>query len=655
MGNFIKHVGRLGLLTIGLVTVAGCQDQSAEPLDDSRSGEVASDEGVTADISGDDPRASAPLAQWPARNAVEDFVSLPGQRWLLLTAAGLSLVDVSGKQLAHQPGYYEALDWRPLAGGVLVSVIDNASGSVVAFQIDPAGQQLQLWPLSLPATAVAEAQCLHQDSADDSLHLFVVGAEGLVSQHLLALDGEQLARDVRSFAIPGEADHCVVADQLATLYLTIEDSGIWALDAAAETDPLPQPMALQPPFGQLQGEVEKLFVVGNTLWAVGEEERFYQLVAAGEMREHRLPEALDAIAWRIDLCTQSACLNLLEADGALRQLALLELPTTPSINRPATVRAVAETDPVPRFGDAADDPAIYVNPTEPSRSVIIGTDKRGGLELYDLDGKRLQRLDAGRLNNVDLRPLTDNSEDRALLAASNRDDNSIAFFVLDDNRQLQPLNRHPTGLDEVYGLCMYKSDSGLYVFINDKDGRYQQYRLSLSDSAVAAQQVRAFALPGQPEGCVAHDAKGELYMGEEAAGVWLAGAEPDGAPARMIIALDQQLVADVEGMGIHADGEKAYLVLSSQGNDSYVVHALRNGYPRLGQFRIAADYPRGIDGVSETDGLEVTAATLPSFPQGLLIVQDGRNRLPDAPQNFKLVDWATITPLLTGEDEKAEQ
>src|SRR5262245_62088203 len=37
-----------------------------------------------------------------------------------------------------------------------------------------------------------------------------------------------------------------------------------------------------------------------------------------------------------------------------------------------TVMATVETDPVPNGGDAADDPAIWVNPNDPAQSVIIG-------------------------------------------------------------------------------------------------------------------------------------------------------------------------------------------------------------------------------------------------------------------------------------------
>src|SRR5688500_12548732 len=70
------------------------------------------------------------------------------------------------------------------------------------------------------------------------------------------------------------------------------------------------------------------------------------------------------------------------------------------------VPAGFETDPVAGPRDAADDPAIWVNPWDRSQSLVIGTDKSAkNLEVYDLGGRRLQRIpDANEsVNNVDVR------------------------------------------------------------------------------------------------------------------------------------------------------------------------------------------------------------------------------------------------------------
>src|SRR4051812_49304247 len=70
-----------------------------------------------------------------------------------------------------------------------------------------------------------------------------------------------------------------------------------------------------------------------------------------------------------------------------------------------TVAPVAkiQTDAVPTDGDAADDPAIWIHPADPARSLVLGTDKKGGLHAYTLDGRERQVVSRGsRPNNVDV-------------------------------------------------------------------------------------------------------------------------------------------------------------------------------------------------------------------------------------------------------------
>ena len=60
----------------------------------------------------------------------------------------------------------------------------------------------------------------------------------------------------------------------------------------------------------------------------------------------------------------------------------------PAIAQTTQVSATVETDPVPGGGDA-DDAAIWVHPTDPALSMIIGTDKESGLGVYDLSGNQI--------------------------------------------------------------------------------------------------------------------------------------------------------------------------------------------------------------------------------------------------------------------------
>ncbi|MBL7154065.1 MAG: phytase, partial [Phycisphaerae bacterium] len=99
------------------------------------------------------------------------------------------------------------------------------------------------------------------------------------------------------------------------------------------------------------------------------------------------------------------------------------------------VMATVETDPVPHAGDRADDATVWVHPTDPNRSVIIGTDKddtAGGLVVYDLAGKQMSFTTGGKMNNVDVRynfPLGGKEVD--IIAVGNRTDDSIAVYTID--------------------------------------------------------------------------------------------------------------------------------------------------------------------------------------------------------------------------------
>jgi 3-phytase len=315
-----------------------------------------------------------------------------------------------------------------------------------------------------------------------------------------------------------------------------------------------------------------------------------------------------------------------------------------------TVSATVETDPVPNGGDAADDPAIWVNPSDPAQSAIIGTDKRGGLAVYDMSGKQIQYLRDGQMDNVDLRDgfkLGDQTV--SIVTASNRSDNSIAIYKL--NPQTRTLENVAArnikhGLT-VYGMCMYRSakTGKIYYFGTSKSGDVEQWELFDSSGKVDAKKVRNFKLGSTVEGCVADDELGHLYVAEEAAGIWKFGAEPEAGSNHSQIAKvgDGHLFADVEGLAIAYGKDGAgYLIASSQGNHSYVVYRREGNNEFVKKFRIGNS--EGVDGCEETDGIDVTTANLgPAFPQGVFVVQDGANDKGN--QNFKLVPLQAIVKL----------
>ena|SRR5688572_2992786 len=227
-----------------------------------------------------------------------------------------------------------------------------------------------------------------------------------------------------------------------------------------------------------------------------------------------------------------------------------------------------ETAPVPNSGDAADDPAIWVHPTNPSQSVVIATDKNEGLAVYDLTGRQLQFLSDGEPNNVDLRkdfPL--GSGKITLVIASDRADNKIALYKFDHNtRTLSDIAaRNLTTTVEIYGCCMYRSSTGnFYAFVTSKSGGVEQWRLFDNGSGkVDGQRVRTFDVGSDCEGCAADDELGFLYICEETEGVWRYGAEPGAGTTRLSIddTGGSNLTADVEGVSIYyAAGDRKSVV-----------------------------------------------------------------------------------------------
>ena len=321
----------------------------------------------------------------------------------------------------------------------------------------------------------------------------------------------------------------------------------------------------------------------------------------------------------------------------------------PAMGDPAvSVYATAETAPVGTANeDAADDPAIWRNPADPSKSLIVSTDKKGGLYVYNLKGEQLAFMPAPGLNNVDLVEMSDGG---ILVLASDRQDLATAHVQLamldPTSGKLTARNRVSVGPGEGYGICVGPmSDVGaLDVYSAPKEGVIYRTSLTVRQDGVSSKTVTLATVPSQPEGCVVDPRTGTLYVGEEAAGIW---AIDTASGTKKLVAPTNtgMLVPDLEGLALAPEGEDGgYLVASSQGDNAYAVYRLPEVEP-VGRFRVA----KGTFGsTEETDGIELDNRSFgPDYPQGLFIAQDGVNS-PHA-QNFKLASWGAILKALGAE------
>lgn len=316
----------------------------------------------------------------------------------------------------------------------------------------------------------------------------------------------------------------------------------------------------------------------------------------------------------------------------------------PIVTAAGETAAVATAD-----ADAADDPAIWRDPVDPSRSLIVGTDKKAGLNVYGLDGRQRDFADAGRVNNVDLIEATVAGRRQVLVAASDRNDIAaakVALFTLDPaTARLTAIGSVAAGAGEAYGLCLAARGDGVDAFVVLKDGTIAQVALDLADATPSGRIVRTMKLATQSEGCVVDPRTHRLYVAEEDVGIWRFDAAADGptTPTKVVSVDGRTLVADVEGVALAPIGATGgWLVVSSQGDNAYALFDLATER-FAGRFRVG---PGTIGATSETDGIAVVLGNVgPSYPGGLFVAQDGDN-LPKA-QNFKLVPWASIVTALS--------
>lgn len=576
----------------------------------------------------------------------QEIVALPEGGWLMLDKQGLRLLDATGKERSKVSLRAKHLDARPHPDGMLAVFMDADTQKIYAYVVNVKAGQMHLQTSMASPDFSLESLCLYRD-AQQLDHVFLIGKEGQSEQWVMHNGGAQL---VRKLALPPHSKHCRVDDQGQTLYLNAPDSGVWAFTAEAETAARLKPVAMAAPFGKLQGGASAISTVPGgvaVLDAKGKKLHLYRQKDG----QHFEPAQV------INLPYSAANIQVQAANGKLDMLLQDEQAKTWRASNTAWIHSIAapkvaviepsvQTDAVARHGDAADDPAIWVHPQDATLSRVLGTNKKQGLLVYDMQGKQTQLLESGRLNNVDVRQnIKWGQQSFDIAMATQRDENSLVLYVINGQGQVAEAARFATKLDKIYGFCLYLPRSGgLEAFVNDKDGTFQQFRITHNEQGFSSSLVRSFKLGSQPEACVADDKTDRLFIGEETRGVWVTSAKADQpADMQMVMPVGKQLVADVEGLSIYF-GEKAnYLVVSSQGDNSYLVLETQAPYRLRGKFRIGLNLAKGIDGTSETDGLDVSAVNFGGeFANGMLVVQDGYKRLPDGTQNFKYIAWKAI-------------
>jgi 3-phytase len=325
----------------------------------------------------------------------------------------------------------------------------------------------------------------------------------------------------------------------------------------------------------------------------------------------------------------------------------------------APVMAVLETPSVGTVGDdAADDPAVWASASpvtvmgQSTPGFVAGTDKKSGLYIYGFDGRILQFMPEGLLNNVDLvQGLTVGGKSQLILGASDRTPGKtgVALYLFDPagtgDNGVRYWGSIKTDVIEPYGFCFGKRGDEIHAVLVGHEGELRQFVLT-ADAAGApvAREVRRAEIGTISEGCAVDEATNALYIAEENVGVWRYGLDPASGAARILVQpiAPGVLVADAEGLTTITDGDRRYLIGSSQGDSTFPVWRIDGAAPEYkGRFVVVDGV---VDGVTGTDGLAAASGQVGPFPAGLVVVQDDVNDT--GTQNFKYVDWRDIRTAL---------
>ncbi|MND79053.1 3-phytase precursor [compost metagenome] len=264
----------------------------------------------------------------------------------------------------------------------------------------------------------------------------------------------------------------------------------------------------------------------------------------------------------------------------------------PKTNTPTTdsIKPVFVTDAV-RYD--SDDPAIWVNKTDPSKSLVIATDKDadGALFVYDLQGKIVKDKVVSNLkrpNNVDIAyGLIIGGKPVDIAVTTERMTHKLRVFSLPD---MKPIDQG--GLDmfvgetepdfrDLMGIALYTSPKGeIYAIVGRKNGPKEGYlgQYLLTDNvagAVKATLVRKFgSFSGKKEiEAIAVDNElGYIYYSDEQMGVKQYYADPAKGNQQLALFATEGFTEDHEGISIYKlTDSTGYILVSDQGVNRFQI------------------------------------------------------------------------------------
>ena len=349
--------------------------------------------------------------------------------------------------------------------------------------------------------------------------------------------------------------------------------------------------------------------------------------------------------------------------------------------------AAAETAPTSGSTIKTSDPAVWVNPGDATKSLILGANNEDGLAVYNLSGAKQTEagVTAPKLGTTTLAVGGVDVRNGVMLGGSAA---SVATVVADGVMQFyaidpatgQLANKTSTaagiappdwGSGKISTVCMYQSpvSHNTYAFVLSGDGEMEQLLLDGSSGKFTVSTVRGYhttpttpawdvtsAASSQPGGCVADDEMKTLYVSEKTVGIWKFGAEPGDPTTGTLIDTPTtatpagHLSTKTLGLALAKTGDgTGYLIASSPDAtggplaDSFMVYDRAAGNAFIRSFHVIAGT---FDNCQQSDGIDAAVANFGgAFTAGMFVCSDQHNQQSGAPlasPNYKMVPMEQI-------------
>jgi myo-inositol-hexaphosphate 3-phosphohydrolase len=332
------------------------------------------------------------------------------------------------------------------------------------------------------------------------------------------------------------------------------------------------------------------------------------------------------------------------------------------------------------------DPAIWANPQDPTKSLVLGANNEDGLNVYDMAGSKQAQAGIASIpmTGVDSRNNVAVAGAPASVAIS-VGEGAARIYVIDPvtGKLADKTGTNAATPDWHQGkismVCMYQSpvSHNTYAFMLSNNGQVQQFQLidEGTTGKIDLQIVRGYhsapsntadwdvtaTVGSQPGGCVVDDENKVLYVSEKDNGIWKFGAEPSDPMTGSLIDTPTtatpagHLSGNTLGLAlVKTSPDAGYLIASSPADtgtdplaDSFMVYDRAAGNAFIRSFHVIEGT---LDNCERTDGIDAAIDNLGAgFASGLFVCQDQHNQQPgagDGAQNYKMVPLEQIVDLV---------